>query len=101
MVLGIIGSIFGIIGGIIALVIGTISSGLGETDSGSIFGQAIGVILVCIVTLIISCIINKNRIAMGVLLIIGGLLNFILIGGFGILSGILILVAGVIALIRK
>ena len=38
---------------------------------------------------------------MGVLLIIGGLLNFILIGGFGILSGILILVAGVIALIRK
>ena len=61
MVLGIIGSIFGIIGGIIALVVGTISSGLGETDSGSIFGQAIGVILVCIVTLIISCIINKTE----------------------------------------
>ncbi|COU16612.1 Uncharacterised protein [Streptococcus pneumoniae] len=38
---------------------------------------------------------------MGVLLVIGGLLNFIFIGFFGILSGILILVAGILALIRK
>lgn len=101
MVLGIMGSVFGIIAGIFGLLLGGISSSLGEADGGSIFGQAIGVIFVCIVTIVISCIINKNRIAMGVILIIGGLLNFILMGGFGILSGILILVAGVIALIRK
>ncbi len=38
---------------------------------------------------------------MGVLLVIGDVLNFIFIGLFGILSGILILVAGVLALVRK
>ncbi|WP_176745492.1 hypothetical protein [Staphylococcus sp. HMSC056G08] len=44
---------------------------------------------------------NKKRVLMGVLLVIGGVLNFIFIGLFGILSGILILVAGVLALVHK
>lgn len=38
---------------------------------------------------------------MGVLFVIGGVLNFIFIGLFGILSGILILVAGILALVHK
>ncbi|MGW9993185.1 hypothetical protein ACUXJ3_001510 [Staphylococcus capitis] len=59
------------------------------------------VIITCIITLILSCIINKKRVLIGVLLIIGGILNFIFISFFGILSGILILVAGILALVRK
>ncbi|AJC97043.1 DUF4064 domain-containing protein [Staphylococcus hyicus] len=101
MVLGILGSVFGILGGIFALMVGSISNEFEASDSGQIMGLGIAVIFVCIITLIVSCIINKKRIVMGIILVIGGILNFILIGLFGILSGILILVAGILALLRK
>ncbi|SUK17565.1 Uncharacterised protein [Staphylococcus agnetis] len=101
MVLGILGSVFGIIGGVFALMLGSISNEFEASDSGQIMGLGIAVILVCIITLIVSCIINKKRIVMGVILVLGGIFNFIFIGLFGILSGILISVAGVLALVRK
>ncbi|HLQ82499.1 MAG TPA: DUF4064 domain-containing protein [Pseudogracilibacillus sp.] len=101
MILGILGSIFGVIGGLFAIMIDGIGKEFGSTDSGSITGLGIAVILTCIITLILSCVINKKRVLIGVLLIIGGILNIIFISFFGILSGILILVAGILALIRK
>lgn len=101
MILGIMGSIFGMLGGLFAIMVGSIGNEFEASDSGQVFGLGIAVILTCIITLILSCIINKKRVLMGVLLVIGGLLNFIFIGFFGILSGILILVAGILALIRK
>lgn len=100
-ILGILGSIFGIFGGLFAIVIDGIDSTFNNTNGGEITGLGISVILICLVTLILSCIINKKRVVIGVLLIIGGIANFILIGFFGVLSGILILVAGILALIRK
>ncbi|HLR18920.1 MAG TPA: DUF4064 domain-containing protein [Staphylococcus sp.] len=101
MILGILGSIFGILGGLFAIMIGGIGSEFGDAESGSIAGLGGAVIITCIITLILSCIINKKRVLMGILLIIGGILNIIFISFFGILSGILILVAGILALIRK
>lgn len=101
MILGILGSVFGILGGLFAIMLGGIGSEFGDADSASIGGLGAVVILTCIITLILSCIINKQRIVMGILLIIGGILNMIFIGFFGILSGILILVAGILALVRK
>ena len=99
--LGIIGSVFGILGGLFAIMIGSISAEFDISGDISVTGLGVSVIIVCIVTLIASCIINKSRIIMGIVLVIGGILNFILISFFGILSGILILVAGILALIRK
>lgn len=93
MILGILGSVFGILGGLFAIMLGGIGSEFGDADSASIGGLGAAVIL--------TCIINKQRIVMGILLIIGGILNMIFIGFFGILSGILILVAGILALVRK
>lgn len=101
MVLGIIGSIFGILGGLFAIMVGGIGSEFGDTDSGSMMGLGTAVIITCVITLVLSCIINKKRVFVGILLVIGGILNFIFISFFGILSGILILVAGILALIRK
>lgn len=101
MILGIMGSIFGILGGLFAIMIDGIGAEFGAQDSGSITGLGIAVIITCIITLILSCIINKKRVLIGILLIIGGILNFIFISFFGILSGILILVAGILVLIRK
>ena len=92
--LGIIGSIFG-------MLLSSIGTAFEAEDSGSIMGLGVAVIITCFITLILSCIINKNRVVMGVLLVIGGILNFVFISMFGILSGILILVAGILALIRK
>ena len=99
--LGIIGSIFGIFGGIFAMLLSSIGTAFEAEDSGSIMGLGVAVIITCFITLILSCIINKNRVVMGVLLVIGGILNFVFISMFRILSGILILVAGILALIRK
>ncbi|WP_422124871.1 DUF4064 domain-containing protein [Staphylococcus chromogenes] len=101
MVLGIMGSVFGILGGLFAIMVGSIGTEFGAADSGQATGLGVSVIIVCIITLIISCIINKKRVLMGVILVVGGILNFVLISFFGILSGILILVAGILALIRK
>lgn len=101
MTLGIMGSIFGMLGGLFAIVIGSIGDAFADKDAGQIFGLGIAVIITCIFTLILSCIINKKRVLVGTLLVIGGILNFVFISFFGILSGILILVSGVLALLRK
>lgn len=100
MILGIMGSIFGILGGLFAITLQGIGSQLdaGGPDVGKL---GVAVIITCIITLILSCIINKKRVLIGILLIIGGILNFIFISFFGILSGILILVAGILTLVRK
>ncbi|MCE4950043.1 hypothetical protein BUZ46_01850 [Staphylococcus hominis] len=101
MTLGIMGSIFGMLGGLFAIIVGSIGDAFADKDSGQIFGLGIAVIITCVFTLILSCIINKKRVLIGILLVIGGILNFIFISFFGILSGILILVSGVLALLRK
>lgn len=100
-ILGVLGSIFGIFGGLFAIVFDGLDATFNNTNGSEITGLGVSVILVCIVTLILSFIINKKRVVMGILLVIGGILNFVLISFFGVLSGILILVAGILALIRK
>ena len=60
MILGILGSIFGIIGGLFAIMVDGIGKEFGATDSGSITGLGVAVIITCIITLVLSCIINKK-----------------------------------------
>ena len=59
MVLGIMGSIFGILGGLFAIMLQGVSSQL-DTDGGNVGGLGVAVIITCIITLILSCIINKK-----------------------------------------
>lgn len=99
--LGIIGSALGIIGGLTGLVITTIGWILGTENSFKMTVIALSALLLCIVTLILSCLIEKDRIAIGIILIIGGLLDIFLMEFMGYLSCILIIVAGIIALVRK
>lgn len=101
MILGITGSIFGMLGGLFAIMVGSIGNEFEASDSGQVYGLGIAVIITCIFTLILSCIINKKRVFISILLIVGGILNFVFISFFGILSGILILVSGILALLRK
>ena len=49
MILGILGSIFGILGGLFAIMLDGIGAEFGATESGSITGLGIAVILTCII----------------------------------------------------
>ncbi|WP_424349629.1 DUF4064 domain-containing protein [Latilactobacillus sp. 5-91] len=101
MVLGIMGGIFGIIAGVFSFFMGGIDSAMNSTSSSSLFGLGIGCIIASIVAIILVCMINKNRVVMGWIIIACGVLNIIFVSAFGILSGALIIIAGILALVRK
>ncbi|WIE01497.1 DUF4064 domain-containing protein [Latilactobacillus curvatus] len=101
MVLGIVGGVFGIIAGVFSFFMGGIDSAMNSTSSSSLFGLGIGCIIASIVAIILVCMINKNRVVMGWIIIVCGVLNIIFVSAFGILSGALIIIAGILALVRK
>ncbi|MEJ1313629.1 DUF4064 domain-containing protein [Latilactobacillus sakei] len=93
MVLGILGGVFGIIAGVFSFFMGGIDSAMNSTSSSSLFGLGIGCIIASIVAIILVCMINKNRVVMGWIIIVCGVLNIIFVSAFGILSGVLIIIA--------
>lgn len=101
MILGITGSIFGIIGGLIALILTNYDKSYGSELVGLMTIVATSSIILSAITLTLSCLINKRRVLIGVILIVAAIIHIYLLGFFGYLSGILILVAGIIALVRK
>lgn len=101
MILGAMGSALGMLGGYFVMFLGGLSSAFEDNSDYHTIHLGQAVILVCVITLVLSCIINKQRVLIGILLIIGGVLNLIFISFFGILSGLLIIVAGILALTRK
>lgn len=92
LVLGIIGGIFGMIAGIFAMAVGGIGG------SGSIVGLGMGCIAVSAIAIILSALINRNHKLMGWLIIACGVLNIVFVSYFGILSGLLIIIAGGLSL---
>ena len=100
MILGITGSIFGIIGGLIALILTNYDKSYGSELVGLMTIVATSSIILSAITLTLSCLINKRRVLIGIILIVCNN-SYIFIRIFGYLSGILILVAGIIALVRN
>ncbi|USS39380.1 DUF4064 domain-containing protein [Latilactobacillus sakei] len=101
MILGIMGGVFGIIAGVFSFLMGGFDSAINNTSSSSLFGLGFGCVVASIVAIILVCMINKNRVVMGWLIIVCGILNIVFVSAFGVLSGVLIIVAGILALIRK
>lgn len=101
MILGITGSIFGIIGGLIALILTNHDKSYGSELVGLMTIVTTSSIILSAITLTLSCLINKRRVLIGIILIVAAIIHIYLLGFFGYLSGILILVAGIIALVRK
>lgn len=101
MILGITGSIFGIIGGLIALILTNYDKSYGSELVGLMTIVATSSIILSAITLTLSCLINKRRVLIGIILIVAAIIHIYLLGFFGYLSGILILIAGLIALVRK
>lgn len=98
IVLGIVGGIFGMISGLFAMAVGGIGGSFGASGSGGIVGLGMGCIAVSAIAIILSALINRNHKLMGWLIIACGVLNIIFVSYFGILSGILIIIAGGLAL---
>ena len=98
LVLGIVGGIFGMIAGIIAIAIGGLGSAFGASGSGSIGGLGGACSAVSALAIVLAALINKNHKLMGWLIIICGVLNIVFVSYFGILSGLLIIIAGGLAL---
>ncbi|WP_048000766.1 DUF4064 domain-containing protein [Lactiplantibacillus herbarum] len=98
LVLGIIGGIFGMIAGIIAITIGGIGSALEASGSAGIGNLGIACIAVSALAIVLSALINRNHVLMGWLIILCGVLNVVFVSFFGILSGLLIVIAGGLAL---
>ncbi len=100
MFIGIIGGSFGIIGGILPIVLAVVIGAL-KTGAGEIIGLGVACIIISASVIIFSCMINKSRVVFGIIILVCGVLNIVLISFYGFLSGLLIIVAGILALIRK
>lgn len=98
LVLGIMGGIFGMLAGLFAMAFGSFGDAWGVAQSGTITNLGWGCVAASALAIIFTALINKNHQLFGGLLIACGLLNFIFVSYFGILSGLLIIIAGSLAL---
>ena len=98
-VLGLLGGIFGIFAGILGLVVGGIDSVI--SGSAEIVGLGLSAILFSILGIIGASIVkNKNKLG-GWFMVIAAVGGTISISWFYLISGLLLFIAGLIALIKK
>ncbi|WP_338208266.1 hypothetical protein [Lactiplantibacillus paraxiangfangensis] len=98
--------VFGIISLIISII--SISSAFGLAAIGDAFGGGgeltmrlmLGIII-SIAAFVLVFLINKNHTLISWLIIAGGILIFIVCGDYGIAGGLLFVITGIIALVRK
>lgn len=100
-VLGLIGGIFGILSGIVALLIGGIGGAVGASGATSVVGLAMVAMLLSILGIVGSAIVKGNAKLGGIFMTVSAIGGTICISAFYILPGILLIVAGLMALIRK
>lgn len=101
LVLGIIGGIFGLFAAIIALVVGGIGSAVGAEGGSTVVGLGWLAILCAIVGIVGAALVNSKTQIAGILMLLSALGGFISISFFWLLPGVLLLIAGLLALIRK
>jgi len=94
--LGLIGFIFGILASLFLIVSGGIISAFGVNQGQNLVVLGTVAILLCIIGLPGSLIRHKKY--GGIILILTGILILILIGGFGIITGILYIIGGILIL---
>jgi len=98
MVLGIIGGIFGILVGIFVVLVGGVGGALGVAGAKTVVGQGLGAIILAIIGLIGGAIVKGKPKLAGWMMILSGVLGFIAVSVFWFISGILLIVGGILAL---
>jgi hypothetical protein len=94
-ILGLIGGILGLFGGMIVVFVETAFTSLGDTSSGWM------AVLFSVIIIISAVIVQHKPKLAAIGLIIGAIGGLINVGLFFIIPGILTLIAGIMALVRK
>ena len=96
-ILGLIGGIIGFLAGFAAIAIGGLGSAMSVNGASGIIGLGIGAIIFSIIGIIGAAIVkNKTKIA-GYLMIISAIGGLICVSAFYILSFVLLIIAGLMA----
>lgn len=93
LVLGIVGGIFGLLGGIFAVMFGMFASEVTMLGVSAILASIFGIIG--------SVLVVKNPKVGGIVLVVSAVWLFISVYLFGILGAVLMVLAGLLALLRK
>lgn len=100
MVLGIIGGVFGIIAAVFMITVGGVGSAFGA-DASFILHHGFGMLILGLIGVVGGAIVNINNKISGFMMLGSGFLGLIVGGGFWILSGVLLIVGGILALRQK
>lgn len=100
-VLGLIGGIFGIISALMALFIGSAGAAFGASGASSISHLGIGALILSILGLVGGCIVKSKTKLGGIFMVVGAVGGVICVSAFYILPGILLIIGGLMALIKK
>jgi uncharacterized membrane protein len=100
-VLGLIGGIFGIIAGIMAMTIGGVASAFSADGANTITSLGIGAILLSVLGIVGAVVVrNKGKLG-GLFMTIAAIGGIICVSYFYILSGILLIIPGIMGLVKK
>ncbi|GAB6284791.1 MAG: hypothetical protein STSR0009_09910 [Methanoregula sp.] len=100
-ILGLIGGIIGFFAGVAAIGIGALGSAFSAQGASSLIGLGIGAIIFSIIGIVGAAIVKSNTKNAGYLMIISAIGGLICISAFYILSFILLIIGGVMAVRHK
>jgi len=100
-ILGLIGGIIGFLAGVVAIGIGVLGSAFAVKESSSLIGLGIGGVIFSIIGIVGAAIVKSNTKNAGYLMIISAIGGLFCISVFYILSFILLIIGGVMAIRHK
>ena len=100
-ILGLFGGIIGFLAGVAAIVFGSLGSAFAVKGASDIIGLGMGAIVFSIIGIIGAAIVKSKTKTAGYLMIISAIGGLICISGFYILSFILLIIAGIMAVRHK
>lgn len=101
MVLGIVGGVIGIIAALAAMLVGGVGSAFAAEGAGEVTGLGFSAFFVAVAAIVGGALAYKATTASWIILLATGIIGFIVISLFWILSGILLIVGGVLELIAS
>lgn len=100
-VLGLIGGIFGIIAGIMAMTVGGLASAFSADGASTVSNLGIGAILLSVLGIVGAVIVRTKGKLGGLFMTIAAIGGIICVSYFYILSGILLIIPGIMGLVKK
>ena len=100
-VLGLIGGIFGIIAGIIAMTVGGLASAFSADGASTVTNLGVGAILLSVLGIVGAVVVGSKGKLGGLFMTIAAIGGIICVSYFYILSGILLIIPGIMGLVKK